>query len=296
MYKINISKATPVNSGLYGGQTLEGLVDEAGLATHNIVPVTKTLFMDMFAYGWNASLDKIEGLAIINDSTIAVCNDNDYGQNSPAQNGIPVATGNAGHVVVYKLRGNSKLKDYVAPSFNIMAGKTGPSTSSTPYLQGVAKGVEFTSILTTGEYINNYRMCGTPDGMGAYDNGDGTFTVLLNHEFNNSAGVVRAHGQKGAFVSKWVINKSDLSVLSGEDLIKTVYLWDGNAYTGYNAGSPSSSAAMSRFCSADLPDATAFYNSKTGRGTIQRIFMNGEEAGSGGRAFGHIATGPNAGS
>src|SRR5690606_15787420 len=58
----------------------------------------------------------------------------------------------------------------------------------------------------------------------------------------------------------------------------------------------SSSAAMSRFCSADLPDATAFYNSKTGRGTTQRIFMNGEEAGSGGRAFGHIATGPNAGS
>ena len=56
-----------------------------------------------------------------------------------------------------------------------------------------APGVSTTSLLTTGNMIGGYRMVGTPDGLGAYDNGDGTFTVLMNHEMPSSAGVVRAH-------------------------------------------------------------------------------------------------------
>lgn len=295
MYTININQATVVNSGLYGGKTLEALVDSAGLAANNIVPVKKSLLMNLFAYGWNASLDKVEGLAIINDSTIAVCNDNDYGQSSPSENGVATATSNVGHVVIYRLSGTSKLKNYVSPVGNILAGKTGPSTAQTPYLNGVAKDVRFTSILSAGEYINNYRMCGTPDGLGAFDNNDGTFTVVMNHEFGNTAGVARAHGQKGAFVSKWIINKSDLSVLSGQDLMQSVSLWNGTGYTKYDATNLSSSAALSRFCSADLPEVSAFYNSNTGLGTKERIFMNGEESGNEGRAFGHIITGASAG-
>ncbi|HEY1045213.1 MAG TPA: choice-of-anchor D domain-containing protein, partial [Bacteroidia bacterium] len=283
-------------SGLYSGVTLEALVDSSGLAANGIVPVKKALFMDLLANGWNSALDKAEGLAIINDSTIAICNDNDYGQTSPSQNGLATATSNVGHVIVYGLSGNNKLKNYVAPSFNIITGTTGPSTAQTPYLNGVAKGVKFTSVLTAGEYINSYRMCGTPDGVGAYDNGNGTFTLLVNHEFGNTAGINRAHGQKGAFVSKWVINKSDLSVVSGADLIQSVYLWNGSNYTKYDVNNPSSSAAFARFCSADLPEVSAFYNASTGLGTQERIFMNGEENGNEGRGFAHIATGANAGS
>jgi hypothetical protein len=79
-------------------------------------------------------------------------------------------------------------------------------------------------------------MVGIPDGLGAYDDGDGTFTVLMNHELGSSSGVARAHGSKGAFVSKWTIRKDDLSVVSGQDLISTVYLWQGGAYVaGTNA-------------------------------------------------------------
>ena len=33
-------------------------------------------------------------------------------------------------------------------------------------------------------------------------------------------------GAKGAFVSRWQVRKSDLEVLNGEDLIRSVYLWD----------------------------------------------------------------------
>ena len=32
-------------------------------------------------------------------------------------------------------------------------------------------------------------MVGIPDGLGAFDNGDGTFTVLMNHELGNTQGV-----------------------------------------------------------------------------------------------------------
>lgn len=296
VYHININGASTVHSGLYGGVTLEALVDETGLASNGIVPVKKTLFMDLMAYGWDPNLDKAEGLAIINDSTIAICNDNDYGQFSANEDGLATATNNVGHVVVYGLEGNNKLKNYTPITFNQFLGTTGPSTSQTPYLVGTAKDVKFTSILSSGDYINNYRMCGTPDGLGAFDNNDGTFTLVMNHEFGNTAGIARAHGSKGSFVSKWIINKSDLSVISGSDLIQNVYLWNGTGYSQYNASNPSNSAAFSRFCSADLPEVSAFYNSKTGNGTTARIFMNGEESGSSGRAFAHIVTGSAAGS
>lgn len=172
----------------------------------------------------------------------------------------------------------------------------GPSSSATPYQVAVANGVTFTSIITAGDQVNGYTMCGIPDGAGGWDNGDGTFTMLVNHEFGNTTGAVRAHGSTGAFVSKWIINKADFSILSGADLIQRVYLWNGSGYAMHNPTNPSLNARAARFCSGDLPAVSAFYNAATGKGTMERIFMNGEETGSEGRAFGHIATGPNAGS
>jgi len=170
----------------------------------------------------------------------------------------------------------------------------GPSSSDTPYLVPVQSGVEFASILTVGDAVKKkhdgnetYRMVGIPDGLGAYDNGDGTITVLMNHELGAASGVVRAHGGTGAFVSKWQIRKSDLAVLNGEDLIKTVKLWDA----GSQSFVQTAGVKFNRFCSADLPKPSAFYNSKTGLGFSEgRIYMNGEET-SGGRAFAHIVAG-----
>ena len=171
----------------------------------------------------------------------------------------------------------------------------GSSSSQTPYVLPAASGIQTTSLLTTSDIIGGYKMIGLPDGTGAFDNGNGTFTLLMNHELGNTAGAVRAHGSTGAFVSKWVLNKSNLSVISGSDLIQNVKLWNGSGYTNYNAANPSLLARFTRLCSADLPVGSAFYNSTTGKGTQERIFMNGEEAGSEGRGFAHIITGPNAG-
>src|SRR5918996_171573 len=106
---------------------------------------------------------------------------------------------------------------------------SGPSSSATPYMVRSVPGVVTKSILTVGDSVNlkpdgvtPYRLVGIPDGLGAFDNGDGTFTVLMNHELSSTAGVVRAHGARGAFVSKWRVRTSDLPVLHGEDLIKTL--------------------------------------------------------------------------
>lgn len=115
MYMININQATVVHSGLYGGSTLEALVDSAGLAGASIKAAQKTLVMDLLANGWDAALDKAEGVTIINDSTIALCNDNDFGQSCPAADGIPVPTSNLSHIVIYSLKGADKLKNFVAP-------------------------------------------------------------------------------------------------------------------------------------------------------------------------------------
>jgi hypothetical protein len=164
---------------------------------------------------------------------------------------------------------------------------SGPSSSQSPYLVRSQPGVVLKSILTTGDSVpksggGTYRMVGVPDGLGAFDNGDGTFTVLMNHELGAGLGVPRAHGAKGAFVSRWVIDKADLSVVSGQDQIQRVYTWSGGAYQlGTNV-------AFTRFCSADLPRPSAFHNAASGKGYDGRIFMNGEESGAEGRAFAHV--------
>jgi hypothetical protein len=115
MYMININSATVVNSGLYGGMTLEAQKNAPGLASVGVTPVKKTLVMDLLANGWESALDKAEGVTIINDSTIAFCNDNDFGQSCPLANGIPIATTNLSHIVVYSLKGANKIPNFVAP-------------------------------------------------------------------------------------------------------------------------------------------------------------------------------------
>lgn len=184
----------------------------------------------------------------------------------------------------------------IVPSFAQSRGATaGPSSSETPYILRSVPGVVTKSILTVGDSVNTkpdgftpYRMVGIPDGLGAFDNGDGTFTLLMNHELGSTSGVTRAHGAPGSFVSKWIIRKDDLTVLSGEDLIKQIATWNPGT-SSYNA--PALGIAINRFCSANLAKRSAFYNASTGLGYDGEIFTNGEESGPEGRAFAHLMDG-----
>jgi hypothetical protein len=179
----------------------------------------------------------------------------------------------------------------MATTVALAADITGPSSSQSPYVVRSQPGVVSKAILTVGDSVpkaggGTYRMVGIPDGLGAFDNGNGTFTVLMNHELGNTVGAVRAHGGIGAFVSRWVIDKGSLEVVSGQDLIQNVATWN-TATTSYNA--PAKGAVFNRFCSASLPDVSALYAGGN-LGYDGRLFMDGEET-SGGRAFAHALDG-----
>lgn len=173
----------------------------------------------------------------------------------------------------------------------------GPSTTISPYVVPLGQGVTTMSLFTVGsvngsaiDNVGGYRMAGIPDGMGAFDNGDGTFTLVMHHELGPTNGAVHAHGATGAFVSRWVINKNTLAMVSGQDQIQTL-----NTVTPFTL--PANAQQIGRLCSADLPVVGAFYNATTGMGTQERIFMGGEEFGPApyGRAFAHVLTGANNG-
>lgn len=173
------------------------------------------------------------------------------------------------------------------------AGRAAASTwSSTvaPYVLPSADGVETVSILTVGEAApNGYRMVGIPDGLGIVA-GDSEFTLVMNHELRAANGVTRSHGSKGAFVSRWTIDRRTLRVTSGRDNLGSaaaVHLWDPTARRYVEQ-----TTSFDRFCSADLADPKAFRHGALG--TDARILLNGEEV-TGGRAFAHIVTGPGAG-
>jgi hypothetical protein len=200
-----------------------------------------------------------------------------------------------GHDAVLILPGGDKLivedthlADLHADQFIVSDVAKGPSSSAAPYVVPIDSQISFESLLTTGDAVGvksdghtPWKMVGIPDGLGAFDNGDGTMTVLMNHELLVTEGVVRDHGFAGAFVSRLVIDETTLQVVHASDQIQTVHL----------QGLPGEIATFGRFCSADLAAETAFFNPVTGLGYDGgRIFMNGEELAEG-RAFAHIVSG-----
>jgi hypothetical protein len=166
----------------------------------------------------------------------------------------------------------------------------GPSTKTEPYLVPSLPGVETVSILTVGDSVGGYRMVGIPDGLGGHEGPRNSFTLLMNHELTAAAGIARAHGSKGAFVSAWTINPRTLEVTKGADLTPSaddVRLWD--QATGKHVPG---TTVWERLCSADLAAEGAF--SHRGLGTKERIYLNGEEV-TQGRAWARIASGKHKG-
>lgn len=106
IFKIDLTGATPIVSENYGGQTLEELGDSTTLAANGVTTVTKTHVFDLLENGWDLSHDKPEGITIVNDSTIAVINDNDYGIDSPNDDGAIVFTGKQTQLYIYSLPWN----------------------------------------------------------------------------------------------------------------------------------------------------------------------------------------------
>jgi uncharacterized protein DUF839 len=191
----------------------------------------------------------------------------------------------------------------------------GPSSKIDPYVLPVADGVQITSLLTVdgtlgdgGAASNGYEMVGIPDGLGAMGGPGRDFTVFMNHEIAETAGVVRAHGQAGAFVSRLEIDPRTLAVEMGSDLIQPgVQFWNYITQQYQDTPSPGGDnprafgselpnivqddflaqrAPFARFCSGTLTRPGQLYNEHTGRGYSGQIYFPNEENGNESRAFG----------
>ncbi len=179
----------------------------------------------------------------------------------------------------------------------------GPNSATDPYVLPVADGVHTKALLTVSDTQaagNGFEMVGIPDGLGARNERGNDFVLYMNHELPSNTGVVRAHGQAGAFVSKLEIDKRSFGVEEGSDFVQpgTTY-WDYVSQTygptpsagGPNprlAGDvfPAQLAAFGRWCSSSLTAEGQLYNKQTKRGYQGRIYFGNEEIGNEGRSFG----------
>jgi hypothetical protein len=74
-------------------------------------------------------------------------------------------------------------------------------------------GVVVKSLLTVGDVVNGYQMAGAPDGLEAFDNGDGTFILLVHHGRTVNTESGRPREGVGTFVSRWVVSADDFTVV-----------------------------------------------------------------------------------
>jgi hypothetical protein len=171
-------------------------------------------------------------------------------------------------------------------------------------IKDVAGGARLTirSLITNGEFTEGlapgsvYTPVGIFDGMGAFDNHDGTFTLLVNHELGATSGYgYQLDGVSGVFtgarVSSLIVDKDiddnagngyQSAILSGGLAYERIFL-DGSS-TPIVAASQLGAAGFKRFCSANLIEAQSF---GAGRGFRDRIYLVGEEefTGTGGAFF-----------
>jgi hypothetical protein len=182
---------------------------------------------------------------------------------------------------------------------------TGPNTKTDPYVLPVGDGISVKSLFTVGDgsATNKYEMVGIPDGLGlvrAQGDGGRDFTIFMNQELRNNQGVTRAHGVKGAFVSRLTIDSKSFEVEKGRDLIEPgVRYW--NYLTQAYGGSPSPGgvnprdatdtfaaqlAEFSRFCSGTISEWGQLYDPSSQTGYKGQIYFANEENGNEGRTFG----------
>ncbi|MEY4348270.1 MAG: hypothetical protein RIS43_689 [Actinomycetota bacterium] len=145
------------------------------------------------------------------------------------------------------------------------------ASEATPtYISSVDQAVaEVTQILASGDTIGGYTWPGTPDGMGAVKNADGTVTVFVNHEFSASDAFVgqveRSYGGFGSTITAVTYNTETHSVVKVEDAIKSAAWYDYiNGSWGDSPAAPvdapdtdvygtaNHTTAINRFCSATL--------------------------------------------
>jgi hypothetical protein len=163
-------------------------------------------------------------------------------------------------------RGNRRrLRSWIGIALAVIAttaalpGSAGSATAIKAYVEPVGGEYAITPLFSVDDSVpeasnpaQQYRMVGIPDGLGARSNGNGTSTLLMNHEFTAatiSQPVVGGPQYRGAFVSKWMLD-ADGDPISGERAYDRVF--NENTLVGDAAEVGNATPAFSRFCSGSL--------------------------------------------
>ena len=186
------------------------------------------------------------------------------------------------------------------------------------YVVSTNAAVSITPFATSGDVIGGTILRGTPDGLGAFRNPDGTLTLLSNHEISTSqieaVAAKKSTGTYSSSISKMTYDPTTNSVTALSPLIKSVsyysYILDeftDNWLLSFPVATPYKDAyggplftnGLSRFCSSTLAPAGTFAYSenvttKVGKKSVTTkvdygydgaVYFTGEESGDWSRAF-----------
>jgi hypothetical protein len=101
LYHLDLSAATNIlGRDDFGGRTLEQLSD-SDLRAAGVSPARKTFVCNVQGLGYEA--EKLEGLAIVDRQTVAICNDNDFGFSGFGPDGRAIPAGVATRLQLIRL-------------------------------------------------------------------------------------------------------------------------------------------------------------------------------------------------
>jgi Bacterial protein of unknown function (DUF839) len=141
-----------------------------------------------------------------------------------------------------------------------LAGSALATTAIKPYVEPVGGEYTITPLFSADDKVpllggapgQQYRMVGIPDGLGAHPNGDGTSTLFMNHELNNttqSEPIVGGPKNRGAFVSQWILD-ADGDPIAGRRAYDRVFNED--TFVGPAPDVTNTTRGFARFCSGFL--------------------------------------------
>jgi hypothetical protein len=141
-----------------------------------------------------------------------------------------------------------------------LAGSALAATAIKPYAEPVGSEYTIKALFSADDKVpllggapgQQYRMVGIPDGLGAHPNGDGTSTLFMNHELNNttlSEPIVGGPKNRGAYVSQWILD-SDGDPMAGRRAYDRVFSED--TFVGPAPDATNTTRGLARFCSGFL--------------------------------------------
>ncbi len=112
--KLSIKNATPVVNKIYNyngnNGPVELLLNEIGLATNQIIPATKSNYLDLIKNGLPTDFNQVSSIHLQNDSTLLLLTNNNNGLNlTTNQGGIVASQLTESKIAIVKLTGDLRL-------------------------------------------------------------------------------------------------------------------------------------------------------------------------------------------